>query len=565
MKKTLSINLNGRAFNIDEDAFELLDNYLHNLKLYFRKEADSAEIIRDFEARIEELFQERIRLGYNVISIEQVETIIERMGKPEDFGNEGFESKESDTCTKKESEIKDKPKKRFYRNVDDKRLGGVCSGIAAYFGWDSLSVRVVFILLIFFSKFFIISGFIIPVYIVLWILMPAAVTAGQKLEMRGEAVTLENIGKTVSETTTTASNNGCLATSLKFGIGCLGCLIGIPLFFALSIVFIVLIALIFGFSSALFYPLNFLGFDGNIISGTHPIIGIIALIFVLGIPLFSIIYALFFANKKVRPINKTTKWAGLLIWIIALIVLISSGFKLNKEFCSNYPINWNIPYCNVKITGSGEIADRRENLPSFSTLKIDDNLIATVRIRQGNNPKILISGDNNIIDKVKWEIDNNNEELKLGISEPVNLKNDLTVAITTPKISGIKMGALNKVSIDNKIETPDFNLKVEGAGSFYADSLYTANLVCKMKGVGKVYLGGKAKKAYLRLRGAGEIDAYALETDSLTAQLEGVGAIRCNPVDFLKASLDGVGNITYKEEPKFKQVSINGVGKLKKE
>ncbi len=117
MKKTLSINLNGRVFNIDEDAYELLDNYLRNLKSHFRKEPDSAEIIQDFESRIEELFQERIRLGYDVITIEQVETIIERMGKPEDFENENFESKEFET-ERKEPETKEKAKKRFYRNVD---------------------------------------------------------------------------------------------------------------------------------------------------------------------------------------------------------------------------------------------------------------------------------------------------------------------------------------------------------------------------------------------------------------------------------------------------------------
>ena len=573
MKKTLSINLNGRVFNIDEDAYELLDNYLLNLKSYFRKDSDSAEIIQDFEARIEELFQERIRLGYNVITIEQVETIIERMGKPEDFGSEDFESKESDTNTKKEPETKEKPKKRFYRNVDDKMLGGVCSGIAAYFGWDPLPVRIIFFLLIFFSQFF-----IVPVYIIFWVLMPAAITASQKLEMRGEAVTLENIGKTVSETATKINNEGCLHSALKFGLGCFGALVGIPVLFALIIVFIVLISLLFGFSGLLFFPLNFLGFDWNIPFGLPHTVGIIALIFVLGIPLLSIVYGLFAAifalfspNKTVRPINRAIKWTGLSIWIIALIVLILSGIKLSNEWWSksssnrsNNSANWNISCSNTDITGSGEIADRIENLPPFSILKIDDNLIAAVKIRQGDNSEISINGDDNVIDKVKWELGNNGE-LKLKMAKSVNLKSNLIIVITTPKISEIKMEGLNKVSIDNKLETTDLNIKVEGAGSFRADSLYVANLDCKMEGVGKIFLGGKAQKAHLRLDGAGQIDAYALKTDSLIAQLKGIGSIRSNPILFLNASLEGVGKITYKNEPLNKQISMNGVGKLKKE
>ena len=560
MKKTLSINLNGRVFNIDEDAYELLENYLQNLKSYFRKEQDSAEIIRDFEARIEELFQERVRLGYNVISIEQVETIIERMGKPEDFGDGDFKSEESTASSNKEPINQEKPKKRFYRNIDNKMLGGVCSGISAYFGWDPLPVRIVFFILIFPTQLF-----MIPVYLILWIFMPAAITASQKLEMRGEAVTLENIGKTVSETTTTTNNNSFLDTSLKFGLGCLGCLIGGPLLFALFIIFIVLISLIFGFSSILFFPLDFLGFDWNGITTTHPIAGFIALIFVLGIPLFSIIYALFSSNKKVKPLSKTVKWSALFIWIIALIAFIFSGIRINKELTSQFLTKgWNISY-DHSINDSGNIADRTENLPAFSQLKIDDNLVATIRIRKGDTYQILLNGDDNIINKIKWELEN--DELKLGITDRLHLgrNSNLIMIILTPEITGVTMEGISKVFIDSKIETSDFRLDVEGAGRFHADSLYVQNLICDLEGVGQVTLGGKAKQAFIKLEGAGKVDSSDLETDSLTARLEGVGSIKCNPITFLDASLEGVGKITYKKEPQSKRTSVNGVGKLGKE
>ena len=91
MKKTLTVNLGGTVFNIDEDAYQLLDKYLTNLRIHFQKEEGSEEIMNDFEMRISELFSERIRLGYEVITIEHVEEVIKRMGKPEDIfeGEEG--------------------------------------------------------------------------------------------------------------------------------------------------------------------------------------------------------------------------------------------------------------------------------------------------------------------------------------------------------------------------------------------------------------------------------------------------------------------------------------------
>ena len=88
MKKTLTVNLGGTVFHIDEDAYQLLDKYLSNLRIHFRKEEGSDEIMDDFEMRISELLNERVRLGYEVITIEQVEEVIKRMGKPEEIFEE---------------------------------------------------------------------------------------------------------------------------------------------------------------------------------------------------------------------------------------------------------------------------------------------------------------------------------------------------------------------------------------------------------------------------------------------------------------------------------------------
>ena len=151
MKKTLTVNLGGTVFHIDEDAYQLLDKYLANLRIHFRKEEGSEEIMNDFEMRISELFNERVRLGYEVITIEHVEEVIKRMGKPEELfeGEEEKEYKEeARTQAFQEEEIPRGPKK-LMRDPDNRVLGGVAGGIAAYMGWDVTAVRLAMIILLF--------------------------------------------------------------------------------------------------------------------------------------------------------------------------------------------------------------------------------------------------------------------------------------------------------------------------------------------------------------------------------------------------------------------------------
>ena len=207
MKKTLTVNLGGTVFHIDEDAYQLLDKYLTNLRLHFNKEEGSDEIMNDFEMRISELFNERIRLGYEVITIEHVEVVIKRMGKPEDlFENENIqEENKNQNTSNKENE----GKKRLMRDPDNKLLGGVAGGIAAYMGWDTTAVRLAMILLLFVPY-----APIVIIYIILWLIMPLARTAADKLIMRGESVTLENIGKTVTDGFEKVSKNSLIYLSM---------------------------------------------------------------------------------------------------------------------------------------------------------------------------------------------------------------------------------------------------------------------------------------------------------------------------------------------------------------
>ncbi len=190
MKKTVNINLNGQVFYIDDDAYTRLKEYLDRLERYFRKQDEAKEIISDIESRIAELFSEKLRNSRGVVTLTMVEDVIRVMGQPEDF--DGGSSVEEPEYVEYE-EYKGK-RKRLFRDVDNKVIAGVCSGIAAYLNTDPVFIRIAFVILPFLSV-----GAIFPVYIILWAVVPAAITTAQKLEMRGENVTIKNIEKVIKD------------------------------------------------------------------------------------------------------------------------------------------------------------------------------------------------------------------------------------------------------------------------------------------------------------------------------------------------------------------------------
>ncbi len=195
MTKVFNINLGGVPFTIDENAYETLSSYLKTIHNHFRSSEGYEEITTDIEARMAELFQEKMG-SRQIVSLKDVNSVITIMGTPADFGAEPLD----DAATADEpksafgKKYKIKTGKRLFRNPDEEVVGGVCSGIAAYFGIaDPLWVRLVFILFTF------TGGFAIPLYFILWAILPKAESASDKLAMRGEPINASNIGKIIEE------------------------------------------------------------------------------------------------------------------------------------------------------------------------------------------------------------------------------------------------------------------------------------------------------------------------------------------------------------------------------
>jgi len=177
MKKTLTINLNNTVFHIDDDAYELLQSYLAEVSLHFKSETDKADIMNDIESRVAELFTEKMQKSKNVVTIDDVGEIIETMGKPSQFEDEEADEEQPKTESKKAPVS---GSKKFYRDTEHQLLGGVAAGLAAYFNMDITLVRVILIILVILT-----SAYIIPVYLLAWLIAPKAETTAQKLEMRG--------------------------------------------------------------------------------------------------------------------------------------------------------------------------------------------------------------------------------------------------------------------------------------------------------------------------------------------------------------------------------------------
>lgn len=184
MKITVSINLGGYSFQIDEDAYAELKRYLKNLELHFADEESSSEIMSDIETRMSELFRLRLTVYKQVITLDDVNQAISVMGTPEDLSDGESPS----------SEKKFSPRyHRMYRDPDKRIIGGVCAGIGAYWQIDPLIVRIIFLALI------LAGGIGILIYLILYIVLPEARTTSQKIEMRGNPVNIHNIKDAVKK------------------------------------------------------------------------------------------------------------------------------------------------------------------------------------------------------------------------------------------------------------------------------------------------------------------------------------------------------------------------------
>ena len=373
MNRTITMNLGGIIFHIEEDAYNKLNNYLSTIKGYFKNSEGCDEIMSDIEARIAEMLQGKVSNIKQAILMGDVESMIAIMGKPEDFAGES-ENTKSDANTHQEAgENKDSytnnKRRRVFRDPDDKILGGVCSGVASYFDIDPIWLRAAFAI----SFFVFGSGLLL--YIILCIIIPKAKTTAEKLEMRGEKVDINNIGKAVNEEfeefktrvkdfgneVKSPENKKRIRSSVQkvvdfFGelfqtiLKVLGKGVAFFLIFIGIILIVGLLATVFGWGTisifgtqgaAVHFSLYQLG--AAVLHNDFPIqLVVIGLILFLGIPLVSLIYGGIKYLFGIKQQNKIVKYTANILWLCGLVLVIYVGLQLGSDFSEEATAKQNI-------------------------------------------------------------------------------------------------------------------------------------------------------------------------------------------------------------------------------
>lgn len=353
MKKTLTINLGGIVFHIDEDAYDMLKAYLEKLKVRFQVQ-EGNEIIADIESRIAEMFNEHKSYDKYVISIEEVKRVIETIGNPEDIAGE--ESSASASSQEQQYQTYRNLNRRFFRNPDDKILGGVCSGISAYFNIDPVWLRLLFALTVIFA------GTGIMLYIILWIIIPEAKTPLEKMQMRGEDINLSNIEKNIrnemygvkdrfeniSRDLASDKNKTRVKQGIQGVISLLGQIIlGIFKFIGLIIgvlISLIAITVLISLSIFLFTALGWLPISGNMVIGNQflstiltPVQLNVSGLGVLIVVALPVVVLLLNGLKMLFKVNLNLKKIGAFlaaIWVIGIIIVFYEALDIAREFNS---------------------------------------------------------------------------------------------------------------------------------------------------------------------------------------------------------------------------------------
>ncbi len=419
MKKTFTINISGTVFHIDDDAYERLNNYITQVNRHFGDDAEAREIVEDIESRISELFQERIKDGSEVITKDQVEEIIRIMGMPEAFDD----VKDGE---KVKTKIHIPRQRKLYRDPDDRVLGGVCSGLGAFFNLDPVIIRLIFVIFIFLGV-----GSSLIVYLILWIVVPKASNTAQRLEMKGEEVNINNISKNIKEEIQEVKENyeryktsksytrgrdrvdqaGNVAMSgVRALLKILAVIIGIVLVFAGIFAIIALI-------TSMFITNEFLGISpiGHgiphyldlFVSGNTLFWFWIGLALTIGIPLIMLAYLGTKLIFRFKSSNGAVGVTSLGLWVLGIILLIFatvrgfSDFKSVSTSTKIEPITTKSDTLYLKL-GNDEFSEYLD-----SNLDIDGLRIASINGKEFllNEPTLDIvkseSGEFNIVIKTK--------------------------------------------------------------------------------------------------------------------------------------------------------------------
>ena len=462
MNKTININLANLFFHIDEVAYTKLQRYLEAIKRSFADTSGSDEIIADIEARIAELFHEKMENERQVITEKEVDEVIGIMGQPEDYMVDEDIFEDQPKSSKQTGRVR-----KFYRDMDNKYIGGVSAGLGHYFGIDALWVRLLWILLTIFSW----GGFVF-IYGLLWILIPEAVTTVQKLDMRGEAININNIEKKVKEGFDDVAEKvknvdyekvgnrvkdgsksffNALADIIMFFFKIIGKFIGIILIVigATGIVGLFIGLFTVGILDIIHLP----GIDiYNLVNSTNTPVWLVSLLgfFAIGIPLFFLMYlGLKILVNNLKSIGNIMKFTFLGLWLISIILLTVFGIRqaaahaYSGNVSNEKELVFTQPSQPIKITLRSTDRDKQENNMHLNGIVLDYT---------ENGEEILISRDFRMYLKVSHD-----SKARIEVRKNANGSSFKNATETASKVSYNYELQGNTITLDDFLTTGSEN------------------------------------------------------------------------------------------------------------
>lgn len=382
MNKTVNMNLGGFFFHIDEDAYQKLNRYFDAIRGSLSIEGRD-EIMNDIESRVSELFSEKLTNSKQVLGLKDVDDVIAIMGQPEDY------KIEDDGTSAKANYAHSGKTKKLYRDKDSCVIAGVCSGLGHYFGIDPVWIRIVLVLLVFAG-----FGTGLLAYLILWLVTPEAVTTSEKLEMKGEPITISNIEKKVKEefesvsekfksTDYTQMGENVRTGAQKVGntlgdvivsiMKVFAKFIGAMMVFIGSITIICLLISLITLGSTSNLSMPWLDYF-NTFNYTNTSMWLIAFMFFLaiGIPFFFLILlGLKILVTNLKSIGNIAKYTLLALWILSVGVLIVLGVRQASEVAfENKVVTKEI--INIKPTDTLEIKFKNNDYFSKSNYHNED-------------------------------------------------------------------------------------------------------------------------------------------------------------------------------------------------
>lgn len=388
MKPTIRVSIGGLAFNLEEDAYQILDAYLQSLKKHFERNPEANEIINDIEIRVSELLTIRQEKNENVITVNDAQEIIKIMGNPKDFDDKNlFEEENINTSTapKPENEkVKDiKIKKRLYRDVDNKLVGGVFSGLSHYLRVDVTLLRLLYVALFFlFSYVTFNSGpyftLLILVYIILWIVMPKATTFVQKLSMTGSDPSILNITEDKRTVPPRKYRGSFISNFFNVFINVIVAIIAI-------MALIILVTLIVSFTW-LYFDTEIFGINNYLIlMGLNTPEFKIAILLVTLIPVIGLAWLMLKILKRSSfgTYSLISFIIGLIAWIGSIFYLTNEGVKFGvahqyeKNFVDDINVNTQSENLYIRLDNNYLDANPQPNNPQMYSIgeKDDDKEI----------------------------------------------------------------------------------------------------------------------------------------------------------------------------------------------